>query len=650
MSFRVRYPAYWMLGSLCSVGLSVAFLPKLGFLGMDHADSFPYGGNSFQVSSISDFSCSNTQDSPISSPRIDLRRTVPLLRALDPSPPFKSLNSAENGDCILSQIMGKGVSRGMGLFINPAIATDTSRLSLHAVQEFQLIETNSTPSLLRIHPQARLAKVPIVMYHDIIAEKEVFFDVTPEELEADFKLIQENGLTPISLDLLMQHLKDGVPLPEKPILLTFDDGYGGHYDYVYPLLKKYGYPAVFSIYVTKMEGKTARSSVTWEQLQEMAKDPLVTITSHTVTHPRDLRELSDDELFAEVTLSKQILEKRLGIPINYFTYPEGKYDARVKQWAIAAGYKAALSMNDLDEHFAGESPDLFSIGRFGQSSLESVLDDAWGGYPVAKTDGGFDFNGEIRKHEVVVDGNPIVFVTGGRPMTIHADSRYQVPEIIEGTGAEAAVDGGFFSLKYLTSNVMIGPVMGHNTGEFIPGYEGETPRLDGRPLVLISHNWVKFIPFDHTKHNTLEGIIEESTDLSIITDAFVGAAWLVKNGQPQPAEAFGTLFDFDANRHRAFWGINQAGQPVVGVTRTLVDSVTLGKMLHKVGLRDAIMVDSGASTSLAYQGESLVHYTPRPVPHVVALFPSLVEPQDELGEAYTACVLGINCQMDFSSR
>lgn len=475
----------------------------------------------------------------------------------------------------------------------------------------------------QIHTHARLAKVPVIMYHDILPQKEVFFDVTPEELEEHFKLIQDQGLTPISLNLLIAHLRSGIPLPEKPILLTFDDGYGGHYQYVYPLLKKYGYPATFSIYIKKMEGKTGRSSVTWEQLKEMASDPLVTIVSHSVTHPRDLRELSDDELSTEIIDSKRILEKELGIPIDYFTYPEGKADARVKQWVVAAGYRGALSMNDLDEHFAGDSPDLLTIGRFGQSRISEVIQQAWGGYPLPRTDGGFNFNTGIYKQEVTVDDTQLILIAGGRPTTIHADSRYQVQDIIEGTGAVAAVDGGFFSLEYLDSNVMIGPVLSHNTGQFIPSSGWEMPIIKGRPLVLISADRVQFVPFDPNKHNSYEGILSEASNGEKITDAFVGAAWLVRDNEPQPPEAFGDLFDFDAARNRAFWGINQAGQPVVGVTKTMIGSVELGKILHQLGLRDAIMVDSGASTSLAYKGESLVPYTPRPVPHVVALFPPL---------------------------
>jgi peptidoglycan/xylan/chitin deacetylase (PgdA/CDA1 family) len=470
-----------------------------------------------------------------------------------------------------------------------------------------------------IHPDARRAKVPIIMYHDILPQKEVFFDVTPEELRKDFELIKAKGLTPISMDWLMAHLRTGHPLPSKPILLTFDDGYGGHYDYVYPLLKEFKYPALFSIYTEKMDLKGGRTAVTWEQLQEMAADPLVTIASHSVSHPGDLRNLSDEQLEQEIILSKKILEELLARPIHYFTYPVGKFDQRVKDEVEKAGYLSALAMDDVNEQWAGESEDLLAIARFGQSSLEKVIAQVWGGHPLPRRDGGFNFTTPIVQEKFTVKQTPIIMITGGKPNTIHAKSRYQVPEIIADTEAVAAVDGGFFSLKYLDSNVMIGPVLTHNSQEFIPGNEEENQKLRNRPLVLINDQAVKFIPFVPEQHNTRSGIQQEMLD---VRDAFVGAAWLVKNGKPQPAETFGNLFDFDIARHRAFWGLNQGGQPVIGVSARPVDSVSLGKILHELGMRDAIMLDSGASTSLAYKGQSLVGYTPRPVPHVVALYPA----------------------------
>lgn len=492
-----------------------------------------------------------------------------------------------------------------------------------------------------IHPQATQARVPILMYHDVLSEPEVFFDLTPEQFEAHLQTLKENGFTAISLDQLTQHLRTGQPLPEKPVILSFDDGYVGHYEHVYPLLQKYQMPAVFFVFPGKVDGEiVGRSTLTWDQVKEMAADPLITIGSHSVTHPPDLREFNDADLAYEMTESKRRLEEVLGEPVHYFSYPAGHYDERVAQAAAEAGYLAAFTMRQTNEQFAGASTSLLSIERFGQSALPRLLDQAWGGDPVAGSPTallpisqsaapsaaemspadtqGFNFLAPVEKQDYEAADHKLTLISGGRPVTIHADSRYQVPEILAGTNAVGAVDGGFFSLEYLDSNVMIGPVLSQSSRQFVPGNTSENPRLNGRPLVLISPEQVKFVPFEATRHNTLAGLYRT---LPGVTDAFVGAAWLVKDGEPQPPSSFGTLFDFDAKRHRAFWGIHQNGQPVVGVSHTMVDSVELGQLLHQAGLREAVMLDSGASTSLAYQGESLVGYTPRPVPHVVALIP-----------------------------
>lgn len=467
-----------------------------------------------------------------------------------------------------------------------------------------------------IHERARLARVPVLMYHDILAEKEVFFDVTPEEFEAHLQQIRDNGLTPISMDQLVNHLRTGLPLPEKPVLLTFDDGYLGHYQYVLPLLQEYGYPGLFSIYTYKVGRDHGRPGLTWEQVQEMAQDPLVTIAAHSVNHPSDLRELPTPQARQEIVQSKQELEEQLGIPIRYFTYPEGNYDERIANLVEEAGFQAALTMNDEEDLMAGQSEDLMAIARIGQSRLDLAIETAWGGAPLLPLGQEFDFTAPIQVQNHTVDEIPVTLISGGRPVTVHADSRYQVPEIMEGTDIVAAVDGGFFSLEYLDSNQMIGPVFSQSTNQFIPGDRNDIYRLADRPIVLISPDDVRFVEFDPDRHNSLEGVQEEMPN---VTDAFVAAAWLVRDGQPQPAETFGSLFDFDAERHRAFWGINQQGQAVVGVSHEFVDSIHLGEILAGLGLQDAVMLDSGASTSLAYRGDSLVGYEPRPVPHIVGL-------------------------------
>ena len=242
---------------------------------------------------------------------------------------------------------------------------------------------------------------------------------------------------------------------------------------------------------------------------------------------------------------------------------------------------------------------------------------AWRGAKLLDWGGGFDFTAPVKVTRVTINRNPLILISGGRPITIHAKSRYQLPQILAGTEAVAAVDGGFFSLHFLNSNEMIGPVFSQSENRFIPGQRAENLKSAGRPLVLISPQAVRFIPFNPVRHNTLAGIQAEMPD---VTDAFVAAAWLVKDSQPRPTNSFSHLFGFDAARNRAFWGISQEGKPTIGVSTDLVDSVSLGAALAKAGFRDAVMLDSGASTSLAYQGKSLVvKYEPRPVPHAVAL-------------------------------
>lgn len=348
----------------------------------------------------------------------------------------------------------------------------------------------------------------------------------------------------------------------------------------------------------------------------MATNPLITIASHSITHPKDLTKLSDREIQQEILKSKQILEKKLGIKIHYFTYPEGKYDERVSAWVKAAGYEAALTMKNNRNIFSNESKSLLAIDRFGQSGLKKAIAETFGGLQLPPWKFGFDFNSQIIKNEITPEGIPLILISGEKPITIHADSRYRVKNIVAKNEAIAVVDGVFFSMEKLDSNEIIGPIFSQNTKKFVPGDSYDNNKLKNRPLVLISADKVDFIPFNPELHHTIKGIKAEMPN---ITDAFVGAAFLVKNYQPQPAESFGKLFKFNEPRHRAFWGIHHSGQPIIGISYQRVASVKLGQLLAQIRFRDAVMLDSGASTSLAYQGKSLVRYTPRPVPHIVAL-------------------------------
>ena len=87
-------------------------------------------------------------------------------------------------------------------------------------------------------------KLPVLLYHHIAEEANNDVTVSPEKFEEDMKTLSDNGYTAVTLDHIINYLDGGADLPEKPILITFDDGYMSNYQYAYPVLAKYGMKAV----------------------------------------------------------------------------------------------------------------------------------------------------------------------------------------------------------------------------------------------------------------------------------------------------------------------------------------------------------------------------------------------------------------------
>lgn len=233
------------------------------------------------------------------------------------------------------------------------------------------LETQLERDPFALDPLASLSYVPAIMYHDVVAgRKQVWFDTTVAELRQHFEAIKQAGLTPIHIDQLYKHLRDGDPLPEKAILLTFDDAYLGLYENAYPLLKEYNYPAAYFVQTGFVGVPTSKDHFTWDQMREMDASGLIDFAAHTVTHPPDLRVLDDARLRREVFDCKTKLEQELGHPIHYFAYPEGNRDERVKQYLADAGYRMSFTM---DPGFTGQSPNLLEVRRFNQFRITEAI-------------------------------------------------------------------------------------------------------------------------------------------------------------------------------------------------------------------------------------------------------------------------------------
>ena len=132
--------------------------------------------------------------------------------------------------------------------------------------------------------------VPIIMYHHILEQNDKLgaYVISPQQFEADLTYLKEQGFTTISGRELIDFAEKGTPLPEKPILISFDDGYESTYQYAYPILKKLSCKAVVSIvgsYVDLYSGDVQKdisySHLSWDQVKELSDSGFIEIGNHT---------------------------------------------------------------------------------------------------------------------------------------------------------------------------------------------------------------------------------------------------------------------------------------------------------------------------------------------------------------------------------
>jgi len=468
--------------------------------------------------------------------------------------------------------------------------------------------------------------VAVLMYHDITNRPSVYFDITVANFKAQLKQLAASGATVIPLADLYDHLRIGKSLPPKSVVLTFDDGYAGQYENAYPILKELGYPATFFVPSGTVGVTTSRAHMTWEQLQGLDKEGLVSVECHTVTHPDDLRKCSDSQLEAELKKSKEVLEQKLGRKMRFLAYPVGNADGRVARVAHEAGYELAFTMGP---GWTGSPEDAYFAPRFSPTRLPEVLarlkeDDLVA--PIQPKvvelkpqdlESGFLDDRAVRMR----------WVRGGRLSSARLSSRKDVPSIIRAAAAPAGLNGTFFSDARVNSQGagIVGPIMSRLGPGFAPGLPGDRPRIAGRPLVLISPKQIAFLPF--RPHLALD---EEAVHrlLPDATDCFLGGAWLIHDGKPldhEELERFGldNIFDF---RPRAVLGIDNQGRPFLGAAMTGNASDRLAKSLAKLGLEECVLLDSGFSTSLVLGQDVLVSgivradMPARPVPHALLLY------------------------------
>lgn len=204
--------------------------------------------------------------------------------------------------------------------------------------------------------------VPILMYHavsdDLWGYSELF--VSPSDLEQQLAYLTENGYDPI----FFEDLPD-LEEYDKPVILTFDDGYLDNYTELYPLLQKYNVKATIFVITSSMG--VHEKSMTREQVKELSDSGLVSIQSHTLTHP-ELSSLDESQQLAQIRDSKLEVARMTGREPYVLCYPSGERNETTKE-LTAQYYRFGVDMNG-GLYTTGDDP--MTISRYYVSRSTSL--------------------------------------------------------------------------------------------------------------------------------------------------------------------------------------------------------------------------------------------------------------------------------------
>lgn len=214
------------------------------------------------------------------------------------------------------------------------------------------------------HSNLNYNEIPVLCYHSVNPNSTNEAIITPSLLKEHLLYIKDCGYTTLSLSKFYDNILHNSQVPEKSILITFDDGYMDNYYYAFPILKELNMTATIFCITNSLDGKYYLSQAAIKSMCDYGID----IGCHTFSHPK-LSSLSLDSQISEIENSKNSLEKITNKKITAIAYPFGNYDKNTILAAKHCGYTMAFTTNN---GFAKYSNDVYKLNRICIGSQCSV--------------------------------------------------------------------------------------------------------------------------------------------------------------------------------------------------------------------------------------------------------------------------------------
>jgi peptidoglycan/xylan/chitin deacetylase (PgdA/CDA1 family) len=236
-------------------------------------------------------------------------------------------------------------------------------------------------------PVRSASAVPILLYHEIGVARTPPGPtaISVERFREQMDFLAVRGYTTLSIDQLLGFL-DGKAVPERSVVLTFDDGWKS-VEAAVPLLEKHGFKAAFFIITGAADGRFGPDYLSWPQVESLARNPLFAIGSHSVTHPWDPANSfltwcegkpagkSIEDVRSELLRSRESLEAHLHKRIDSWAWPCGWTNAQLTAEARKAGYRVQLttfekpnvpgvSPSEIRRYFVDGTWDINTFARF----------------------------------------------------------------------------------------------------------------------------------------------------------------------------------------------------------------------------------------------------------------------------------------------